>query len=148
VTQADVLPGESVGTSDFNIATQPTNRFTGYVVADNNGGRYTGMNRLMAGAGINSPLGIGDKLFISGMISDTADLKNGRISYSAPLSATGLRGEAAFSRTTYSLGEEYEDLDAEGSSNGLELNFTYPVIKTRLENLTANINFNVKVYER
>lgn len=144
VTQADVLPGEAVGTSDFNIGTKPMNRFTGYVVADNNGGRYTGMNRLMAGAGINSPLGIGDKLFVSGMISDTADLKNGRISYSAPLSSTGLRAEAAYSRTTYSLAEEYEDLDAEGSSDGLELNFTYPVIRTRLENLTANINFNAK----
>jgi hemolysin activation/secretion protein len=144
VTQADVLPGASVGTSDFNIGTQPTSRVSGYVVADNNGGRYTGMNRLMAGAGINSPFGFGDKLFLSGMISDTADLKNGRLSYSAPLTSTGMRGEVAYSKTTYSLGEEYESLDAEGSSDGLELNFTYPLIRTRLENLTGSLNLSAK----
>ena len=144
VTQADVLPGESVGTSDFNITASATLRVTGYFVGDNYGIRYTGMNRLVAGLNINSPFGFGDRLALTGMTTTAGDVKNGRIAYSFPLNYSGLRGEFVYARTDYSLGEEYKDLDATGTSDNLEMTLTYPFIRTRLETLNASIGFYSK----
>lgn len=141
VTQADVTPGEEIGTSDFIITASGTSRINGYIMADNAGSRYTGTSRLMAGAWLNSPFGLGDRLFVSGLVSSGSDLTNGRIAYSLPLTYSGMRGELAYSRTNYSLTEEYDALDAEGNSDNIEMNFSYPVIRTRLENLKVTVNF-------
>lgn len=140
VTQADVMPGSVVGTSDFAITTQASKAYDGYMIVDNTGSRYTGKNRLMAGVNFNSLAGIGDKLSLSGLVSNGADLKNGRIAYSAPLMSNGLRGEMSYSKTTYSLVEEYAALDAVGDSATLDATLTYPIIRTRLENLNVYLN--------
>lgn len=137
VTQADVMPGEETGTSDFAITAEPAKRFCGYVVGDNYGSRYTGEERLSVGFDLNSPLKIGDRLSFYGMLTDKRDLENYRVGYSVPLSFTGMRAELAYSQTEYELGEEYSELDAVGTSEEVELEFTYPLIRTRLTNLQA-----------
>lgn len=144
ITHAKLLPGAAVGTSDFNITTGSTERIDGYLVADNYGIRYTGRGRLMVGVGVNSPFGIGDKLYFNGLVSNGSDLKNGRVSYSVPLSADGLRQEIAYSKTDYSLTEEYESLDASGSSANLEFITSYPIIRSRLENLNTSLTLSFK----
>ncbi|ADG94763.1 Polypeptide-transport-associated domain protein ShlB-type [Arcobacter nitrofigilis DSM 7299] len=144
VTSADVMPGADVGTSDFSITTEKTKRFDGYILADNYGSRYTGKNRIMAGVNINSPFKIGDKISLSGLLSNKTDLKNGRVAYSAPLMSNGLRGELSYSKTTYALGDKYSSLDAKGNSTALDATFTYPIIRTRLENLNASLNIAKK----
>jgi hemolysin activation/secretion protein len=93
VTNAEVYPGAAVGTSDFRITVSPTPKYTGYVIADNYGSRYTGENRLSVGGYINSLIGIGDTLSLTGLISNTADLKNIRLAYDRPLGYSGLKGE-------------------------------------------------------
>ena len=137
VTGADVMPGSDVGTSDFAITTQATKRVDGYVVADNYGSRYTGKNRAMLGANINSPFNIGDKISAFGLISNGEDLLNGKIAYEAPLASNGLIGELSYSQTNYSLTKEYDNLDATGTSKTIEGKISYPVIRTRAENLNA-----------
>ena len=140
VTAADVMPGAEVGTSDFTITTEATNPYDGYIIVDNTGSRYTGKNRVMAGINFNSPFKTGDKLSLSGLVSSGADLTNGRVAYSAPLMSNGLRGELSYSQTGYSLVEEYKALDAKGDSKTLEAKFTYPIIRTRVENLYINLS--------
>ena len=140
VSGADVMPGKQVGTSDFAITTQESKLIDGYVVADNTGSKYTGKNRLMAGVNVNSPFKIGDKLSLSGLVSNGADLKNGRIAYSLPLASNGLRGEVSYSQTNYSLTKDYEALDAVGTSKTLDATITYPIKRTRLENLNLSLN--------
>ena len=140
VTKADVMPGSKVGTSDFSIATEATPKYDGYVLLDNAGSRYTGEHRLMAGVNFNSPFEIGDKISLSGLLSQGTDLKNGRIAYSAPLMSNGLSGEVAYSQTNYSLVEEYENIDAKGTSKTLEATLKYPIIRTRVENLYTTLN--------
>jgi hypothetical protein len=76
VTKADVKPGTQVGSSDFIIETQSTPFYDGYVVADNTGSKFTGKNRLMSGINLNSPLNLGDKFSVSGLISNGEDIKN------------------------------------------------------------------------
>ncbi len=144
VTQADVMPGGETGASDFAITADPAKRFSGYVVGDNYGSRYTGEERLSAGFDLNSPLKIGDKLSFYGMLTDKRNLENYRIGYSLPLSYTGMRAELAYSQTEYELGEEYSELDAVGTSEEVELEFTYPLIRTRLTDLQVYTNLSTR----
>lgn len=137
VTQADVMPGREVGTSDFEITTQASKRVDGYVVADNYGSRYTGKDRLMVGANINSPFEIGDKISMFGLVSNGQNLKNGKIAYEAPLASNGLKGEVSYSQTNYSLADSYKSLDATGTAKTVEGKISYPIIKTRNENLNV-----------
>ena len=141
ITSADVKPGKEVGTSDFAITTQEGSLYNGYVVADNTGSKYTGKNKLMAGIDFNSPFKLGDKLSISGLVSNGADLKNGRIAYSLPLASNGLRGEISYSQTNYSLVklDGIDDDDFIGESKTYEASLTYPIIRTRLENLYSSL---------
>ena len=140
VTQADVKPGAQVGSSDFIIATEKTNRLDGYVLSDNAGSKYTGKNRLMAGLNVNSPFNIGDKISLSGLVSNGTDLLNGRAAYSVPLASNGLIGEVSYSQTTYSLTEDYKDLDAKGTAKTVDASLKYPIIRSRAENLYLNVN--------
>lgn len=141
VSKAELMPGAEVGTSDFDIETTPQNRVDGYVVADNYGSKYTGRNRVQALLNVNSPFNIGDKITASGLVSNGADLKNGKIAYSAPLASNGLRGEMSYSRTDYSLTKDYKYLNADGDSEIFDLGVSYPVIRTQSENLNLSLKF-------
>lgn len=141
VTGADVKPGEAVGTSDFDMTVEATNPYSAYIVGDNYGSKYTGRYRMNVGFSANSPLGYGDKLGFTGITSTTTDLKNGKVYYNFPLMANGLRGEVSAAKTTYSLAEDYDALDALGNSITLEASLVYPIIKTRLETLDISLGY-------
>jgi hemolysin activation/secretion protein len=144
VTGADVRPGQEVGTSDFDITTEATDSYSAYIVGDNYGSKYTGRYRMNLGLSANSPLGYGDKLGLNGLLSTTSDLKNGKLYYNFPLMANGLRGEVSAAKTTYSLAEDYEALDALGYATTLEASLIYPIIKTRLETLDISLSYDHK----
>ncbi|MDX9815170.1 MAG: ShlB/FhaC/HecB family hemolysin secretion/activation protein [Sulfurimonadaceae bacterium] len=144
VTKADVRPGKEVGTSDFLIGTEATNRVNGYLIGDNYGSQYTGKHRIMAGVDINSPFNIGDKITAFAMSSEETGLISGKVGYEFPLHPNGTRGELSYSKTTYELGSTYKSLDAIGSSDSIAARVSYPIIRTRLENLNsyAQISYN------
>lgn len=147
VTQADVKPGKEVGTSDFLIKTEQTPIYDGYVVADNQGSKYTGKNRAMAGINLNSPLQIGDKLSVSGLVSNGEDIKNYRVGYEFPLMANGLRGQTSYSKTDYDLvdlGQDTPDGIYNGYTEAVEAGITYPIIRTRSENLNFSTLYSNK----
>lgn len=146
VTQADVMPGKKVATSDFDMQTQASKAFDGYIVVDNTGGKNTGKNRFIVGLNANSPFKIGDKLSFTGLTTNGFDLKNGRLAYSMPLMPNGLRGEVSYSHTTYSLVKLSGVADDvyTGDSKTTNLNLTYPIKRTRLENLYASMDVSHK----
>ncbi|MEN5387208.1 ShlB/FhaC/HecB family hemolysin secretion/activation protein [Aliarcobacter skirrowii] len=139
VTKADVRPGKEVGTSDFLIGTEATNRVNGYLIGDNYGSQYTGKHRIMAGVDINSPFNIGDKISAFGFTSEKEGLLSGKLAYDFPIHANGTRGEISYSKTTYELGSSYKELDAVGKSDSLTGRVTYPILKTRVENLDSYV---------
>lgn len=141
VIKAQIKPGKDVGTSDFDIQTQATKRYNGYIVTDNYGSRYTGKNRLNANINVNSPFEIGDKISLSGLVSNGTDLKNGAFSYEMPLLPNGLKGEIGYAYTKYNLTEEYESLEADGESKIFNLSLSYPIIRTKNENLYSKITY-------
>ena len=135
VSNSVVEAGKEVGSSNLNIDTTSTKRVDGYIVADNYGSRYTGYNRVQGLININSPFNIGDKISISGLVSNGADLKNGKIAYELPLNSYGLKSDFAYTRTKYNLVEEYKSLDAKGNSSIYEAGLSYPLIRSTNENL-------------
>lgn len=147
VTQANVKPGKEVGTSDFLIKTEQTPVYDGYAVVDNYGSRYTGENRVMSGVNLNSPLKIGDKLSLSGLVTNGQDIKNYRVGYEFPLMANGLRGQTSYSKTEYDLvdlGQNTPDGIYDGNTTTIEAGITYPIIRTRAENLNFSTLYSNK----
>jgi len=140
VTRADVMPGDKVGTSDFAVDTRAKSRYGGFVMIDNYGSIYTGKNRLSFNVDVNSPADRGDRLSLSGMDTDRSGLNNGRLGYSLPLAANGLRGEAAVSKTNYQLGNTYSSLDATGTANGVDLTLSYPVRRIRAQTIEVDLS--------
>lgn len=139
-------PGKVVGTSNFAIKTEATEPYNGYLIGDNYGSRYTGKNRLMGGVSVNSPLKVGDKLILSGLITNSSDLKNGKIAYEMPLLPNGLKGELSYSKTAYELGndKEIEDMNLAGKSQTLEATFSYPIVRSRAETLKISSTLTKK----
>lgn len=137
VTRADVTPGKRLGTSDFIMETNATKRFSGYLIADNYGSIYTGKYRAMGGIEVNSPFGIGDKIYGYALTTNNAGLLNGQIGYDFPILPNGTRGDISYSKTTYSLGEDYSALDATGYADSLKGRISYPIIRSLETNLDS-----------
>ena len=144
ITQADIKPGKDVGTSDFDVDVDKAKRYNGYIVGDNYGSRYTGYNRLMAGLDLNSLAGIGDKLSLNGLISTNSELENGSIYYTVPLMSNGLSAQIGYSKTTYTLAQEYEALGATGKSGSLDSTLSYPIIRSRDHTLKISSTVSFK----
>jgi hemolysin activation/secretion protein len=140
-----VAPGQAPGSSDFDVNVEAGPRFDGYIMADNQGSKYTGRNRFFGGLNVNSPFGTADRFSVSGMTTDeTRDLQNVRLAYGFPLTYSGLRAELAASRTTYQLGGDYDVLDATGSADVLEGTFSYPLQRTHDVSMDFLLNLAYK----
>ncbi len=140
VTRADVMPGEAVGTSDFAVETEATERHNGYILADNYGSIYTGKHRLSFNYDNNSPTASGDRLSISGLVTEGAGIWNGRLAYSTLLMPNGLRGQAAISHTEYELGDQYKALDAKGTASAIDVGLSYPIRRIRAQTIEGVLN--------
>jgi len=144
VTNVDILPGSEVGKSDFILTSEAEPKYSGYAIADNYGSRYTGEYRLNVAGNINSLTKRGDVLGISALSSNTADMKNGRVSYATPLGYSGWSLDSALGYTTYKIGKEFEHLEIEGKSTTFDMGVTYPLIKTRNHTLETSLNYGYK----
>lgn len=140
VVQADVSPGDKVGTSDFTVQTVATPAHSGHVALDNYGSVYTGKHRLSFSYDNHSPTGRGDLLSLSGLGTDGGGMTSGRMAYASLLHPNGLRGSVALSRTEYTLGDVYADLGAKGFANSLELGLSYPILRTHPQTLEASLS--------
>lgn len=143
VTNAEVYPGDIIGTSDFGITTEATDKYTGYGIFDNYGSKYTGEYRLTLGSSINSISNIGDSLNFSGVVSNTANLKNGQISYDRPLGYNGLKGGVSIALTDYKL-DKIDNYEGYGKTNTVNAYINYPILKTRMRANNIGLYFSKK----
>jgi hemolysin activation/secretion protein len=143
VTNAEVYPGAAVGTSDFRITVSPTPKYSAYAIADNYGSRYTGENRLSVGANINSLSGIGDTLSLTGLFSNTRDLKNIRLGYDRPLGYNGLKGGLSAGTTKYTL-SKIINYEGYGQTNSYNAYVAYPLLKTRAHTQNIQLDYDHK----
>lgn len=140
-----LAPGQQEGQTDLILKLTDEARLTGDVLVDNTGSRSTGAERLSASLELNSPLGRGDRVSANWIHTEGSDY--GRVALNIPVGANGWRAGVSASRLDYELvGSEFATLNAEGSSENLGLEASYPVIRSRLKNLYLAVNYDHKKY--
>ncbi len=139
---ATLTPGAQVGTSDLAVDVQRTPTLSGTLEADNFGNQYTGEWRAGGSVAAANLAGRGDLLSVRGLISQDTGLWYGRAAYEIPVTRGGLRLGGALSHTYYTLGEQFDSLDADGSADIYTLFTQYPLIRSPRGRLDAQLAFN------
>jgi hemolysin activation/secretion protein len=141
--KSTLTPGASVGASDLIINVTPGQRVTGSVDADNEGSRYTGSNRLGFTAYMNEPLGHGDVANIR-LLTSADGLSYGRASYQTQFNKAKIG--TAYTTMAYRLDQEFSSLNANGTAKIASFYGSYPLIRSRSTNLSAQINVDDKSF--
>ena len=112
---------------------------TGELGADDGGSRSTGTERVTASLTINSPLKAGDQIRID--LADSLGSHFGRVAWTTPFGADGLRAGVNASHLDYRLiGADFLALHGSGSSSAWGVDFSFPFIRSRQRNLYASLN--------
>lgn len=133
--QSALEEGAAGGTTDLIVQVAPGDRVLGSVEADNYGTKETGRERIGGTVRWASPMRNGDNLDFRAMVSSDEGTLFGRVSYETPVGYQGLRLGVGVSRVSYTLGGEFEILDAVGKAVILDTALTYPLIRQRGHNL-------------
>jgi hemolysin activation/secretion protein len=141
--KSTLVPGASVGTSDLIVDVTPGQRVTGSIDADNAGNPYTGEYRIGGTININNPLGLGDVATLRVLTSGTG-LKYARASYQMQFGKAQVG--VAYSWLDYSLGKQFESLHAHGTAEIASIYGRYPLIRSRDNNLYAQLAYDAKKF--
>lgn len=138
-----LVPGEVDGDTGLAIRTTDEPQLYGDMGLDNNGARATGSYRFTANLNINSPSGSGDLLSLNLLHSLGSDYV--RAAYTVPTGSDGLRVGVNASTMTYMVidGINFNPNNPlQGYSNSMGLDLSYPVQRSRLQNLyvTAGVD--------
>jgi hemolysin activation/secretion protein len=137
-SRATLQPGASVGTSELLIEVNPARAYSGSVVLDNYGSRYTGEYRVAGTFNVVSPLKIGDQI-TANLLTSGDNLSFARLAYQLPVGSDGLKLGAAYSDIHYKLGKEFEALQAHGTATSASVFAAYPFIRSQFKNLSGTV---------
>lgn len=141
--KSTLTPGASVGASDLIVDVTPGQRVTGSIDADNAGNRYTGEYRLGATINLNNLAGHGDVASLR-LLTAGSGLNYARASYQMQFGKA--TAGVAYSHLRYELGREFKDLDAHGTAKIASIYGSYPLIRSRNNNLYAQLAFDAKKF--
>lgn len=139
LVKSTLVPGTARGTSDLIVDVTPGKRVNGSVDFDNQGNIFTGKNRIGGTLYINNPLGQGDVLSLRALTS-TQGLDYGRAGYQAQIGQAKVG--AAYTSLAYRLNFQGQDL--KGAATIASLYGSYPLIRSRNNNLYAQIGYDSK----
>lgn len=130
--------GEQVGESVLGVELQPAKAVSGNLMTDNHGSKSTGEWRTRASVNLNSLFGRGERIALQAM-SSFKGLNYGRVGLEMPLGYNGLSLSSNYSHTRYELGGAFRHLNAEGTSDGIDLGLRYPLIRSNSKNLWLSV---------
>jgi hemolysin activation/secretion protein len=139
-----IRPGVNTGEGDLQIEVTQTEKYGGSLSLDNHGSRFSGAWRGQGSFQINAAATPGDQVSITAMLSNE-DLRLGGLGYSLPLGGDGWRAQANYSAVKYQLGAGFEGF--EGTAKVSSLGLSYPLIRSRVSNLTASLSYQYKDLE-
>ncbi|HSY04987.1 MAG TPA: ShlB/FhaC/HecB family hemolysin secretion/activation protein [Steroidobacteraceae bacterium] len=139
---ATLKPGQTVGTSDLQLQTDPTPVVTGNAALDNDGNRYTGRARLGGTVSVIDPVQHGDTLSLSALTS--GDMDYGSLSYDWLLNGEGSRLGGSYSALHYILADTLAPLDGRGSAEVESLWVRHPFVRTPTINLYGQLQYDHK----
>jgi hemolysin activation/secretion protein len=142
-SSGSLVAGSAAGETDLLLKLDDGPLLIGDIGGDNAGSRSTGAARLNAGLGLNGWLGLGDTL--SANLSRTEGSDYGRIAGSAPVGVQGWRFGANASTMHYRLvGVDFAALQSRGQSSTWALDASFPLLRSRVRNLTVQFNVERK----
>jgi len=146
VVVGSLVEGAQASQTDLLLTLVDEPLFVGDATLDNSGSRATGAPRLSANLHFNSPLQRGDLL--STNLIHTEGSNYLRLAGTLPVGDAGWRIGANASTMRYRLvTHEFAALDSNGTSNGLGLEVSYPLIRSRLQNLYFNASADHKSFD-
>jgi hemolysin activation/secretion protein len=141
---SSLVPGAAPGSSDLIVNLTPGKRISGSIDADNAGNHYTGANRIGATINFNEPLGLGDVASLRALTSGSGlNYLRGAYQMQFGKATAGV----AYSALRYELGEEFTDLGANGTAQVASLYGSYPLIRSRNENLYVGLVLDAKTFQ-
>lgn len=144
--QAVLSPGSTVGETDLAIEIAASRAVTGSVELDNQGGRFTGANRVSGRIEVLSPAGLGDQFSVR-LIKGDPGLTYTRIGYQLPLAGNGMVVGVDYSRADYRLGKDFSALGASGDAATWSLQASYPLLRSRDFNLVGRVGIERKEFQ-
>ncbi len=142
--KSSLVPGASVGASDLIVDLTPGPTVSGEVDFDNAGNRYTGEYRLGGTVNLNNLAGHGDVASLRAMTSGSG-LNYARASYQMQFGK--LTAGVAYSGLKYQLGKEFEPLRAHGTAEIASVYGSYPLIRSRSNNLNLGLVYEDKTFQ-
>jgi len=133
--QSALEAGVEPGTTDLVVQITKGQRLRLSFDTDNYGTYYTGYYRLGGTLRWLSPLGLGDAVDLRLMGSNDIGVLFGRLGYEVPVGSSGLRFNIGAGRLSYELQHDLAALGGKGYANTIDAGFTYPLIRSRAENL-------------
>jgi hemolysin activation/secretion protein len=141
-----LVPGEEVGTSDLKVDVSQGPWVNGTVELDNYGNESIGEYRLGASLHVNSPLGLGDRLDIRALGSDEEQVFF-RAQYQVPVGPWATELGVAYSDMDYTLGGNFDALDATGNAQITTAFARQSLIRSRSANLNVQLQYDSKALE-
>ena len=146
MASGSLAAGQQAGETDLALKFVDESLFAGNLGFDNFGARSTGKNRLTANIGANSPLRIGDRLLANLIHTDGSAY--GRLGYTLPVGGSGLRVGANISNLDYRLvGQQFAAMNAEGRSFSWGLEASYPLLRSRQQNVYLSAGADSKQFD-
>jgi hemolysin activation/secretion protein len=139
-----LVPGAAAGTSDLLVDLNQGPRVNGSIDADNAGNRYTGSNRIGATVNLNEPAGMGDVASLR-VLTSGSGLNYVRGAYQLQFGKA--KAGVAYSALRYKLGQEFESLGAHGTEEIASVFGSYPLVRSRNQNLYAGLEFDAKTFQ-
>lgn len=139
-----IRPGEIIGSGDLDVRLSKEDQQYGLNLNyDTFGNRYTGKERKRISGFYNNPFLFGDQILFN-LLNTDQDMLFGYLNYNFPVLYKGLRGRLGLAHTYYELGEEYENLKANGTADTITLGLQYPFIRSQKSNLKFDLEYNFK----
>ncbi|TDM09081.1 MAG: ShlB/FhaC/HecB family hemolysin secretion/activation protein [Ideonella sp. MAG2] len=138
-------PGQRPGDTELVLEVADDALLAGRAQLDNAGSRSVGAERLTLQLSLNSPLGFGDQAQANALVSEGSRYL--RLAYGMPLGPGGQRLQAWASHVDYRvISADFAALQASGRSSTLGGSATWPVLRSRMANLTLNLSAESKRY--
>lgn len=141
VIEPVLSPGADHGQGDLTVALQRQQGYNVEAGVDNHGGYYSGMARARMAVNVNSPFMLGDQLTAQALRSNM-NLWMGNVNYSAPLDATGLRGNVGYVHTRYALGRDF--VGSEGTAKVASVGVSYALQRSLRSNVMLSASLQDK----
>ena len=139
---ASLVAGFNPGETDIIVSMSNTKLFSGSVRMDNHGSNSAGEIRLSGNVSMDGVFNLGDSLSVSSLKSEGIDYTS--IGFNFPIGLDGSRADLSYSFLDYSLGEQFNDIQANGTANNYSLQVHKPLPKLANINLASNFSITHK----